>query len=125
MHVSQLAPSVKFYCDVLGCRVSVQDDQAALLIAPDGFQIYLHESHTGARRRVGDVGVEFVMWATETVEELDQITARLRAYDPSTCTQTVNGITFVDGVDPDEIRILIAHPSPHDLPRTVIASRFR
>ena len=44
---------------------------------------------------------------------------------PSTYTNTLNGITLVDGVDPDEHRVLITYPTPEQLPREVIDRRFR
>jgi hypothetical protein len=39
-------------------------------------------------------------------------------------TNTLNGITFVDGVDPDENRVLITYPTPEQLPREVIDRRL-
>ncbi len=57
--------------------------------------------------------------------ELQRIEQRLRTHYPSTYTNTLNGITLVDGVDPDEHRVLITYPTPEQLPREVIDRRFR
>jgi hypothetical protein len=57
--------------------------------------------------------------------ELQRIEQRLRTHYPSTYTNTLNGITFVDGVDPAEHRVLITYPTPEQLPREVIDRRFR
>jgi hypothetical protein len=54
-----------------------------------------------------------------------RIETRLRAHYPSTYTFTRNGITFVYGIDPDGIRVLITHPNPQQFPREVIDERFR
>jgi hypothetical protein len=34
------------------------------------------------------------------------------------------GVSFVTGHDPDGVRIIVAHPSPVKLPRSVIAARL-
>ncbi len=65
------------------------------------------------------------MWAADTEDELARITERLRTYDAATYTQTVGGVTFVDGCDPDGIRVIVAYPGPGQLPRELIAQRFR
>jgi len=44
---------------------------------------------------------------------------------PSTYSSTLNGISFVQGLDPDEIVVLITYPTPEQLPRGVIDRRFR
>jgi len=52
-------------------------------------------------------------------------TSALWSHHPSIYTNTLNGITLVDGVDPDEHRVLITYPTPEQLPREVIDRRFR
>ena len=42
IRVRELDPSLKFYCDVFSCTVAVRETDMALLIAPNGFHIYLH-----------------------------------------------------------------------------------
>ena len=65
------------------------------------------------------------MWATENESDLQQITERLRAYDTGAYSHTENGVTFLEGCDPDGARVIVAHPSPRQLPRTVIVERLR
>ena len=65
------------------------------------------------------------MWATDSQAELERVTSRLRAHDPATYTYTENGLTFVEGCDPDHGRVIVAYPSPSRLPRELIASRLR
>lgn len=130
MQVAELDRSVKYYCDVFACRVAVREPDAALLLTPDNFQIYMYAKKGGASTRRGGVsviGVHYVMWAADTEDELARITERLRTYDAATYTQTVGGgVTFVDGCDPDGIRVIVAYPGPPEqLPRELIAQRFR
>ncbi|MFI5783293.1 VOC family protein [Nocardia sp. NPDC051570] len=125
MRVSDLDRSVNFYCDVFGCRIAIHESDAALLITPDGFQIYLRSHEASSTRGIGDVGVEQIIWSVDSDDELQQIEQRLRAYYPSTYSNTVNGISFVDSVDPDGIRVLVTYPTPEQLPREVIDKRLR
>ena len=76
-------------------------------------------------RGIDDVGVEQIIWSAGSEAELQRIEQRLRTHSPSTYTNTLNGITLVDGVNPDEHRVLITYPTPEQLPREVIDRRFR
>lgn len=124
MTVSDLARSVDFYCDVFSCRVALHEKDTALLLTPGGFQIYLHSKGPSRRPRAGATGVQYLMWATDSQAELQRISQRLLAYDVETFSYTENGVTFVEGCDPDDGRVIVAHPSPSRLPREVIASRL-
>ncbi|SBS74046.1 conserved hypothetical protein [uncultured Mycobacterium sp.] len=123
--VSDLARSVSFYCDVFSCRVALHERDTALLLTPGGFQIYLRSNGPSRRPRVGATGVQFLMWATDSQAELLRISQRLFAYDVATFSYTENEVAFVEGCDPDGGRVIVAYPSPSQLPRDVIASRLR
>jgi hypothetical protein len=125
MTVSDLARSVNFYCDVFACRVALHEQDSALLLTPGGFQIYLRSKGPSRRPGASATGVEYLMWATDSKEELLRISQRLFAYDVATFSYTENGVSFVEGCDPDGGRVIVAYPSPSQLPREVIASRLR
>ncbi|WP_067899988.1 VOC family protein [Nocardia vaccinii] len=125
IRVSDLERSVRFYRDVFECSQALREPDAALVLAPDGFQLYLRQRKYRSRHQIGDVGVEQIVWSVDSEAELHRIEARLRTHYPSTYTFTRNGITFVDGIDPDGIRVLITHPTPQKFPREVIDERFR
>jgi catechol 2,3-dioxygenase-like lactoylglutathione lyase family enzyme len=123
--VADLSRSVNFYRDVFCCRVALREPDTALLLTPDGFQIYLHEAGTARRPRLTPTGIQHLMWATDSESELARVTSRLRAHDPSTYTYIEQGVTFVEGCDPDRGRVIVAYPSPSRHPRELIASRLR
>jgi catechol 2,3-dioxygenase-like lactoylglutathione lyase family enzyme len=126
VRVTNLDRSLQFYCDVFSCRVVSSEADMALLLTPKGFQIYLHEV-SGFQRRgaVGITGVRYLMWATDSQCELQHIAERLRAYDTAAYSHNVDGLAIIEGSDPDRRRVIVAYPSPHHLPRTVVAERLR
>src|SRR5262245_37478666 len=93
MRVADLDRSVNFYRDVFCCRVALREPDSALLLTPDGFQIYLHSSGLSRRPRLAPIGIQYLMWATDSQAELERVTTRLRAHDLSTYTYTENGVT--------------------------------
>lgn len=125
MRVSDLDRSAQFYRDVFHCHVVLREPDAALLLAPDGFQIYLNSKGQSRRHGVGPGRVQYLMWATDSDAELERIRQRLLAYDPATYTHVENGVTFVEGCEPDHSRVIVAYPGPNLLRRELIASRFR
>jgi hypothetical protein len=48
----------------------------------------------------------------------ERITDRLRAYDSAVYSHTVEGMTILEGIDPDGLRVIVAYPTPRRLPRT-------
>lgn len=125
MRVSDVDQSVAFYCDVLACNVALRETDAALLLTPDGFQIYLYSKEPSRRPGVGAIGVQHLMWTTDSQTELQRITERLRAHDPTTFSHTEGELTFVEGRDPDHGRVIVVYPSPSALPRDLISARFQ
>lgn len=125
VRVSDLDQSIKFYGDVFSCRVSLRESDTALLLTPDGFQLYLHSIGPPRHHDVCAVGLQHLMWATDSETELQELTQRLRSYDSATFTYSEGGVTFVEGCNPDGGRVIIACPSVSKLPRQVIAARFQ
>ena len=125
VHVRELDRSMQFYCDVLSCRVVVREGDIALLLTPKGFEIYLHQKDELHGRSAGALGVRHLMWATDNQSDLQRITERLRSYDSTAFSHTVQGITVLEGTDPDGCRVIVAYPNPSQLPRTLIAERLR
>ena len=83
MRVAELDRSVDFYRDVFCCRVALREPDTALLLTPDGFQIYLHSTGPARRPRLAPIGIQYLMWATDIQSDLQRIAGRLRAHDSS------------------------------------------
>jgi hypothetical protein len=125
VRVSDLDRSLKFCCDVFSCRVAIREADLALLSTPKGFQIYLHQKDGLRSRGAGVLGVEHLMWATDSQSDLRRIEERLRAYDSAVFSHEADGVTILEGTGPDGYRVIVAYPSPSQLPRKVIADRLR
>lgn len=122
--VSQLDRSIEFYRDVFSCAVSVRAPGAALLLAPDGFQIYLIARSTRAEHPLGGIGHQYLIWAVDSDAALRDLAAALAGRGRRADLTTSGGVSFVSAYDPDGIRIVVAHPSPEELPRAIVAPRL-
>lgn len=122
--VTDLDRSVAFYTEVFGCTVSLHDTDAALLLTPSGFQIYLIGRGRQESHPTGGIGDRHLLWATESRGSLADLRSRLEERSAYTDTHTAGGITFVQGRDPDGIRVVIAYPTPAQSARSVVDSRL-
>jgi catechol 2,3-dioxygenase-like lactoylglutathione lyase family enzyme len=122
--VSQLDRSVEFYRDVFSCEVTILDPRAALLLAPGGFQLYLIARGDRATHLLGGIGLQSLVWAVESDHELRDLARVLEDHGAYLDTFVSAGVSFIEARDPDGIRVLVAHPSPHRLPRSVLGSRL-
>ena len=122
--VSDIDRSVDFYREVFACEATIQKPEAALLLAPGGFQIYLIGRPARTPHPSGGIGPQFLIWAVHSADELQELDQTLRRYGRVTHTYTSGGVTFIAGRDPDGIRILMAHPGPDKLPRSVIGAQL-
>jgi catechol 2,3-dioxygenase-like lactoylglutathione lyase family enzyme len=121
MFVSQLDRSVDYYRDVLSCQVAIHDRDAALLLAPGGFQIYLIARGTRTPHSSGGIGLQYLIWAVESNADLRELAQAINDRGGRAPTSTSGGVTFLACRDPDGIRVLVAHPSPETLPRSVVS----
>jgi catechol 2,3-dioxygenase-like lactoylglutathione lyase family enzyme len=118
--VSDLDRSVEFYRDVFSCEVAVEARGAALLLARGGFQIYLIARERRTEHPSGGIGVQYLIWTVDSPQDLEEARERLGNRGRRTDTFTSSGVTFLASRDPDGIRVLIAHPHPEELPRSVV-----
>jgi hypothetical protein len=115
---------VEFYRDVFACDAMIHDPDAALLLAPDGFQMYLIARGTKAQHPSGGLGLQYLIWTADSSTSLERLEHALKARGSHTGTHTSGEVTFVAGRDPDGIRVVVVHPSPTELPRSVVGPRF-
>jgi hypothetical protein len=122
--VSRLGTSVEFYRDLFSCKVAIHDRDAALLLAPGGFQIYLIARGTRTPHPSAGIGLQFLIWAVESAAELEELDLAFQERGGRTDRYTSGGVAFVASRDPDGVRLLVAHPSPETLPRSVVGARL-
>jgi catechol 2,3-dioxygenase-like lactoylglutathione lyase family enzyme len=122
--VSELGRSLDFYVDVFACEVAVLESEAALLTSSGGFQIYLIQRTKRTPHPSGGIGVQHLIWSVASGEELGDLERALTARGRHTDTYTSGGVQFLAGRDPDGIRILVAHPGPESLARSIVGARF-
>lgn len=118
--VREVSRSVEYYREVFACTASIQNHFSALLIAPAGFQIYLIAKGPLASHPSGGIGIQALIWTVRSAAELDELEQVMRDRGHYTSSRTTRGVRFVTSSDPDGIRILVAHPSPEELPRSVV-----
>jgi catechol 2,3-dioxygenase-like lactoylglutathione lyase family enzyme len=126
IYVCDLEHSVSFYTEVLGLRVTDQDPTAALLGSDGRSPLVLRAMGDSATRAPGSVGVECLVWAASGKEDLERADRVLRRRSAYVETRQAEGYTVVEGRDPDTVPVLLAYPTPdeiplHDLPARVYA----
>jgi catechol 2,3-dioxygenase-like lactoylglutathione lyase family enzyme len=124
LFVSRLDRSIDFYRDVFSCTATIHERDAALLLAPDGFQIYLIARGTRAGHPSGGIGLQHLIWAVDSDAELRALAQALLNRVGQADRYTSGGVSFLAARDPDGIRILVGHPSPEKLPRSVVGARL-
>ena len=122
--VAELERSVSFYQKLFNCTVAVRQGNGALLLTPDGFQIYLVAKGSNQGHPTGGIGEHHLMWSTDSPAALAHFEQVLKDLGGYTYTHTDGEVVFVEGRDPDGIRVVIAHPSPEQQPRSVLDGRL-
>jgi CBS domain-containing protein/catechol 2,3-dioxygenase-like lactoylglutathione lyase family enzyme len=124
MFVRELERSVSFYRELLALEVAVRDNTAALLVSPDGFQLYLRSMGRGAHQPLGNVGIQYLIWTADGEDDLRRCEQVLRAGSERVTRETVDGFTVVEGRGPDGVPVLVTYPGPDDVPRHQIRRRI-
>ena len=122
--VHNLDRSVDFYTDILGLGVVDHSTTAALLNNPAGTQLVLREMGPGVSRALGAVGVQYVVWTAADKEDLDRCEQALRGRAAHRETRGHDGVTVVEGRDPDDVRMIITYPGPDQVPLNKIPTRI-
>ena len=124
LFVSELERSVTFYRDLFRCEETLRSHDAALLLAPGGFQLYIIERGKRAAHHPGGLGFHLLMWSTDSARGLEYFEQALKDAGSYTDTHTAGEVTFVEGRDPVGLRVVIAHPDPAQRPRSVFDSHL-
>jgi catechol-2,3-dioxygenase len=108
--VSDLARSCVFYRQLLALDVELEMDDAVLLAGKDGSHLVLRKLEH-ATRASGVLGVQYLIWNAEDDDDLKRSERALEAMEAHVSTWTGQGITTVEGRDPDRLPILVTGPS--------------
>jgi catechol 2,3-dioxygenase-like lactoylglutathione lyase family enzyme len=124
MFVEDLPRSVDFYQQLLLLEPTIQNNTAALLVGPGGYQLYLTCVGSKATHSVGGLGYQYVIWTADSDKELLRCERFLRAQSDHASLSTHEGFRMVEGRDPDGVPVLVTYPGPDKQPRTEIISRI-
>lgn len=124
MFVRDLERSIRFYRELLALQISVQENTGALLVSPDGFQLYLRSMGPRAHHSLGNIGIQYLIWTAEDEDDLHRCEEVLRAWSGSVRRLAVDGFVVVEGRGPDGIPVLVTYPGPDEVPRQQILRRF-
>jgi catechol-2,3-dioxygenase len=124
--VRNLDKSVSFYRELLGLDVVDRSTTAALLATPDGSQLVLRQFGSNAPHPLGSIGVQYLTWGAASKDDLDRRTEILRQNSAYRETRTDDGVTMVEGRDPDDVPVMIFYagddqPLMHKLPARIYA----
>ncbi len=124
MFVAELDRSVAFYREFLDWDVTVHNESVALLVSPDGYQLYLRTRGRRAQHPVGTIGVQYLAWTARNVADLRRCEQMLRKYSTQVTCQTVDGFTLIEGYGPDHVPVMVTYPGPAQAPRHEILQRI-
>lgn len=124
MFVADLERSVVFYQELLGLDVAVRDEAAALLVSPDGNQLYLRSMGKRVQHPLGAIGIQYLVWTAESEEDLQRCERVLKAQSPQVTSTTVDGFRMVEGRGPDGVPVVVTYPGPDQAPRHEILQRI-
>jgi catechol-2,3-dioxygenase len=124
--VQNLDKSESFYRELLGLDVVDRSTTAALLATPDGSQLVLRQFGSNAPHPLGSIGVQYLTWGMASREDLERRTEILRRNSAYRETRTDDGITMVEGRDPDDVPVMLfyagdSEPFMHRLPARIYA----
>lgn len=124
MFVAELDRSVAFYRELLEWDVTIHNESVALLVNPDGYQLYLRTRGRRAQHPVGNIGVQYLIWTARDETDLLRCEEVLRKYSTQVTRQTVDGFNLVEGYGPDQVPVMVTYPGPEQAPRHEILQRI-
>ena len=122
--VQALDRSVNFYADVLALEVADRSPTAALLSSANGTSLILRAMGRIAPHPLGSVGVHNVAWTAAGEEDLARAGRALATHGAHRETRHHDGVTLVEGRDPDDIPVMILYPGPDQQPLRKLPARI-
>ena len=124
MFVHDLDRSVAFYADVLALEVADRSPTAALLSNAAGAGLILRAMGAAAPHALGSIGVQYVLWVAADADGLTRCERALAGRGAHRETRSQDGVTVVEGRDPDDMVVLVCHPGPDQMPLHKLPARI-
>jgi len=107
--VRNLEKSISFYRELLTLDVADRSTTAALLTSATGSQLVLRQFGNNAPHPLGSIGVQYLLWSAPSKDDLDRRTEILRRNSAYRETRMDEGVTVVEGRDPDDVPVMILY----------------
>jgi catechol 2,3-dioxygenase-like lactoylglutathione lyase family enzyme len=120
--VRDLQRSEEFYRRLLELDLEMTTGEA-LLLSAEGVHLVLRALER-APHTSGNLGVQYLIWAARDADDLDRCEQFLKARDAHVSTWSENGISIVEGHDPDRVPILLTYPAEPALGVTTLSTRL-
>jgi catechol 2,3-dioxygenase-like lactoylglutathione lyase family enzyme len=125
MFVRNLDKSLHFYRELFGLEVADRSTTAVLLESANGWQLVLRAFGENAPHSLGTIGPQYMIWTTASRADLDSCEAVLKRLSAYRETRTSGNATVVEGRDPDDLAVMLAHSADgqplHGLPARIYA----
>ena len=121
--VRELARSVDFYRDLLALDTEIASPEAVLLASPAGDHLVLR-ALARAPRLLGGIGVHYLVWTARDAGDLVRCENVLKARDAFVSTTQDQGVTVVEGHDPDDLPVLLVYPPSSSVSMSALPSRI-
>jgi catechol-2,3-dioxygenase len=108
--VNELERSAGFYRDVLQLETEVASEGAVVLTTPAGVHLVLRALPM-AQRMTGSVGIQYLIWAARDADDLARVEEALKARGAFVSVDAEQGVTVVEGHDPDNLPLLVVYPA--------------
>jgi CBS domain-containing protein len=123
--VSDLGRALGFYRPLLRYAITASDASGALLVGPDGSQLYLYQVGDNRAHDHGAAGLQLIAWTAGSSSDLDRCEELLKERGAYERRDESEGFARVEGHDPDGLPVLITYPGPERAPRHMISPRVR
>ena len=124
MFVQDLDRSVRFYQEVLALTVTDRSSTAALLVSTQGTQLILRATGGPGAHALGGVGLQYLIWTADSADDLHRCERALTERSAYRDTRSSEGVTVVEGSDPDDITVMIGYPGPDQRPFDKLPARI-
>jgi catechol 2,3-dioxygenase-like lactoylglutathione lyase family enzyme len=112
--VSDLARSQQFYSALLDLKVRSHTDGALALFANDGAHLVLRSRNRGVHPSAV-LGVQHLIWRAASLDDLARSERVFEAWRAHVATRNEQGLTAVEGHDPDRVPISVTYACAGDV----------